>query len=435
MATLNRYSLPTAKQPPTLKAPQSVDDDLLTGLAKQKMASQAPAQPALPAQPGLLPPPKAAPADDSLLAGYQSHLSATGAAPSPSMPGAAPVKAVSALDPNGAMPPAPSSLGPQAPAPAANPAPAAMNFAPPPIPNNHPAPNPQGLAPTAPTGGVDEGQLLKQYQAQQAATAAQAAQSQQQTQDVATQHAQDAAQAAAQGRADQVAQQAGSGAPAPAQAAQGPVSTGTLAKLIFDQQKETQAATMQLAADKARALQNAGASAGLGGLGLSGASATLQGDIRATQDRNAITTLGNLATQQRTEQFQDQQRTAARWDLEQAENIDIDGDGNIGPPPDAKGAVSGLVKKAGSNTRLIGAGTLSDGSGLSHANADGSYAAPTPGSASNPYVVSQTDLDAAQEQSGSDFKRSTVGSGAGQTTLYTAPDGTTFVVQSPTGGK
>lgn len=432
MATLNRYSLPTAKQPPTLKAPQSVDDDLLTGLAKQKMASQAPAQPALPAQPGLLPPPKAAPADDSLLAGYKSHLSATGAAPSPSMPGAAPVKAVSALDPNGTMPPAPSSLGSQAPAPAANPAPAAMNFAPPPI-HQPPAINP--AAPTAPAGGVDEGQLLKQYQAQQAATAAQAAQSQQQTQDVATQHAQNAAQTAAQNRADQVAQQAGSGTPAPAQAAQGPVSLDSLAQLRLDQQKQLEAATTQLAADKARALQNAGASAGLGGLGLSGASATLQGDIRATQDRNAVTTLGQLSQQQHTEQFQQLQRQTALWDTEQAENLDIDKDGNIGPPPDAKGAVSGLVKKAGSNTRLIGAGTLSDGSGLSHANADGSYAAPTPGSASNPYVVSQTDLDNAQQQSGSDFKRSTVGSGAGQTTLYTAPDGTTFVVQSPTGGK
>lgn len=413
MVQLNRYSLP-GQRTPAVKAPQSLDDEMLTSLAKQKMAAQ-PMQAATPSSVGLSAPavkqPASAPPSDGLLAGYQAHLTATGAAqPTP----ASPIKTPDALNPNATPPPAPVSVGhPAPPTPPANPAPAAIGFVNPP-PSPRPVPSVQGAAPAAPTPGVDEGALLSQYRTQQAA--AQAAQ--QQAQNTAAQAAQNSLQATAQEHANAAAAQAQTATTTPAAAggAQNPPSLGTLAQLQLDQQKQTAAATTQLAVDKARALQNAGAASGLGGLGLSGASSTLQGDIRSSQDRNAVTTLGNLATQQHTDQFQQLQRQTALWDVESAENLDLDGDGKVGAPTNAAKSTEGLVKQAGGNTKPISTGQV---------NADGSYKATPPGSLGQPYVVTQDQLNAAQEAAGSNFKKTVVG----VNTIYTAPDGTNFIVQ------
>lgn len=106
-----------------------------------------------------------------------------------------------------------------------------------------------------------------------------------------------------------------------------------LAGLRMEQQKQMQALKDQEAADRAHAEQNAGAASGLGGFGLSGASATLQSDIGRTQDRTAAQAQGDLASQQATDQFRLVQRQAALNDLEVSEDRDLDGDGKVDGQP------------------------------------------------------------------------------------------------------
>jgi hypothetical protein len=86
----------------------------------------------------------------------------------------------------------------------------------------------------------------------------------------------------------------------------------------------------QLAASKAQALQTAAARSGAAGFGLSGASAALQGDIGAAQDRNAVQTLAQLRGSLSEQEFNDLQREVALNDAEETDNVDYNHDGYIG---------------------------------------------------------------------------------------------------------
>lgn len=109
---------------------------------------------------------------------------------------------------------------------------------------------------------------------------------------------------------------------------------------LFDvqerQREERQALEEELASRRAEALQQADARAGLAGMGLSGASAALRGDVARVQDREADLAMANLGRQQSDEAWQQLQRSIALWDFEEEDGVDYDGDGFIGrPPPDA----------------------------------------------------------------------------------------------------
>jgi hypothetical protein len=107
----------------------------------------------------------------------------------------------------------------------------------------------------------------------------------------------------------------------------------TLAEVRARHERERKAAEEQLRVDKAKALQGAGARAGLTGLGLSGGSAALQADIGRASDRGAILTMADLGRKQSDEDFQAIQRQAAIDDLEDAQDKDLDGDGDVNGAP------------------------------------------------------------------------------------------------------
>lgn len=102
-----------------------------------------------------------------------------------------------------------------------------------------------------------------------------------------------------------------------------------LARSRLEREKERKAAADELAAGKQKALAQGAARAGLGGFGLSGASATLQSDIGRTQDRSATLAMAQLDRGQRDEDFLAIQRQAALDDLEDAQGKDLDGDGKV----------------------------------------------------------------------------------------------------------
>lgn len=103
-----------------------------------------------------------------------------------------------------------------------------------------------------------------------------------------------------------------------------------LARMQLEQQKEYSAREADLKASKARAMQQAEARAGLGGLGLSGGTAALVGDVSRVQDRGVTEDLMDLARSQRGEQFDFIKRQEALDDLEASEDRDVDGDGKVG---------------------------------------------------------------------------------------------------------
>jgi hypothetical protein len=103
---------------------------------------------------------------------------------------------------------------------------------------------------------------------------------------------------------------------------------------IFDVDTEGERAAFQqeLEANRAKAMQQAEARAGLAGMGLSGATGQLVSDVGRQQQRAGQLAMGEFERQQSAAQFRDVQRQASIWDLEQAENQDIDGDGFRGNP-------------------------------------------------------------------------------------------------------
>jgi hypothetical protein len=104
----------------------------------------------------------------------------------------------------------------------------------------------------------------------------------------------------------------------------------------LQQQQDYSATQQQLEEDKQKSLLDARARAGLGGMGLSGATSAQQGDISRAADRTATQTLADLRTSQNADlrasddqKFKDEQRQAAIDLLEQEGNFDANGDGMV----------------------------------------------------------------------------------------------------------
>lgn len=100
------------------------------------------------------------------------------------------------------------------------------------------------------------------------------------------------------------------------------------------QERERQAFADELEARRAEAMQQAQARAGLGGMGLSGATAELTADIGRQEARAGDIAMADLARRQQQETFDDLRRQASIWTFEEEFGVDLDGDGNYGTPPE-----------------------------------------------------------------------------------------------------
>lgn len=193
------------------------------------------------------------------------------------------------------------------------------------------------------------------------------------------------------------------------------------------QAAETKAAQDDLAASKAQQLQQAQAKANLGGLGLSGAAASEQGDITRTADRTATETLADLRQKQADETFQTQQRQAAIWDQETADGVDLDHDGYVGPPPSATGKTTDQYNAERTEAKRQDLATQleSNNAGIDLWMWDPDN---PPGSIERPYVISGSKR-AEMEAAGFEFKPQKasgvprVGGGWGETVVYRDNDG------------
>lgn len=94
-----------------------------------------------------------------------------------------------------------------------------------------------------------------------------------------------------------------------------------------------QAAAQEIDAQNARAAMDQRSRAGLGGLGLSGAASLAEGDLARTQARSKILTMQQFDQAAEDQKFTDVQRRAALDDLEDAADIDYDGDGKVAGEP------------------------------------------------------------------------------------------------------
>lgn len=105
---------------------------------------------------------------------------------------------------------------------------------------------------------------------------------------------------------------------------------------IFDTDAEGEKAAFaqQLEANRAQAMQQAEARAGLAGMGLSGATGQLVSDVGRQQQREGQLAMGQFERQQAAAQFQDMQRKAGIWTFEEEFGVDADDDGIIGAPPE-----------------------------------------------------------------------------------------------------
>ena len=99
------------------------------------------------------------------------------------------------------------------------------------------------------------------------------------------------------------------------------------------QERERQAFADELAARRAESMQQAEARAGLGGMGLSGATAELTSDIGRQEARAGDIAMADLARRQQKETFDELRRQASIWTFEEEFGVDLDGDGNYGAPP------------------------------------------------------------------------------------------------------
>ena len=99
------------------------------------------------------------------------------------------------------------------------------------------------------------------------------------------------------------------------------------------QERERQAFADELAARKAEQQQQAEARAGLGGMGLSGATAELTADIGRQAERAGDIAMADLGRRQQQETFDELRRQASIWAFEEEFKVDLDGDGNEGAPP------------------------------------------------------------------------------------------------------
>lgn len=94
-----------------------------------------------------------------------------------------------------------------------------------------------------------------------------------------------------------------------------------------------QAAAQEIDAQNARAAMDQRSRAGLGGLGLSGAASASEGDLARTQARSKVLTMQQFDQAAEDARFTEIQRRAALDDLEDAADIDYDGDGIVAGEP------------------------------------------------------------------------------------------------------
>jgi len=104
------------------------------------------------------------------------------------------------------------------------------------------------------------------------------------------------------------------------------------------QERERQAFADELAARKAEQQQQAEARAGLGGMGLSGATAELTADIGRQEARAGDIAMADLGRRQQQETFDELRRQASIWGFEEEFGVDLDGDGSEGNPEAAADA-------------------------------------------------------------------------------------------------
>jgi len=90
-----------------------------------------------------------------------------------------------------------------------------------------------------------------------------------------------------------------------------------------------QAAAQEIDARNAQAAMDQRSRAGLGGLGLSGAASAAEGDLARQQARTKVLTMQEFDQAAEDAKFTDIQRRAALDDLEDAADVDYNGDGRI----------------------------------------------------------------------------------------------------------
>lgn len=98
------------------------------------------------------------------------------------------------------------------------------------------------------------------------------------------------------------------------------------------QKQEREAFADELESRKAEAEMAAQARAGLGGMGLSGATTALVGDVGRQEERAGDIAMADLARRQQQETFDDLRRQASIWAFEEEFGQDLDKDGIAGPP-------------------------------------------------------------------------------------------------------
>jgi len=98
------------------------------------------------------------------------------------------------------------------------------------------------------------------------------------------------------------------------------------------QERERQAFADELEARRAEAMQQAQARAGLGGMGLSGATAELTADIGRQEARAGDIAMADLGRRQQQETFDELRRQASIWAFEEEFGVDLNDDNQYGPP-------------------------------------------------------------------------------------------------------
>lgn len=122
------------------------------------------------------------------------------------------------------------------------------------------------------------------------------------------------------------------------------------------QERERQAFADELEARRAEAMQQAEARAGLGGMGLSGATAELTADIGRQEARAGDIAMADLSRRQQQETFDELRRQASIWAFEEEFDVDLDGDGNYGAQSDQPGQEPGNDQAGASQPQSTGQG-------------------------------------------------------------------------------
>ena len=213
------------------------------------------------------------------------------------------------------------------------------------------------------------------------------------------------------------------GAPAPAEEeSQGLFEDVT--DIDARQERERAAFADELAARKAEQQQQAEARAGLGGMGLSGATAELTADIGRQAERAGDIAMADLGRRQQQETFDELRRQASIWTFEEEFGVDLDGDGKFGSggaeeaesPEPAITESKNIVRSATDPVR--------DAIGEFTGRGDVELTA-APGHPDNPMQVEPQELPSGVKQVGTDDEGNII---------YEGPDGTYYKTKSSAEG-